>query len=59
VFAASNIGTLAAATPLAWVAGIVGWRNGFLGLGDQRGGRRTLRPDAGRRDRALSRITAG
>jgi predicted MFS family arabinose efflux permease len=32
VFAASNIGTLAAATPLAWVAGAVGWRNGFLGL---------------------------
>jgi len=32
VFAASNIGTLAAATPLAWVAGMVGWRNGFLGL---------------------------
>src|SRR5262252_9484208 len=32
VFAASNIGTLAAATPLAWVAGVVGWRNGFLGL---------------------------
>src|SRR5215216_2293740 len=32
VFAASNIGTLAAATPLAWVAATVGWRNGFLGL---------------------------
>ena len=32
VFTASNIGTLAAATPLAWVAGAVGWRNGFLGL---------------------------
>jgi predicted MFS family arabinose efflux permease len=32
VFAASNIGTLAAATPLAWVTGVVGWRNGFLGL---------------------------
>ncbi|HZP98152.1 MAG TPA: MFS transporter [Reyranella sp.] len=32
VFAASNIGTLAGATPLAWVAGAVGWRNGFLGL---------------------------
>jgi len=32
VFAASNIGTLAAATPLAWVTGLVGWRNGFLGL---------------------------
>ncbi len=32
VFAGSNIGTLAAATPLAWVAGAVGWRNGFLGL---------------------------
>jgi predicted MFS family arabinose efflux permease len=33
VFAASNIGTLAAATPLAWVAATIGWRNGFLGLG--------------------------
>ena len=33
VFAASNIGTLAAATPLAWIAATVGWRNGFLGLG--------------------------
>ena len=32
VFAGSNIGTLAAATPLAWVARAVGWRNGFLGL---------------------------
>lgn len=32
VFAASNVGTLAAATPLAWVAGTVGWRHGFLGL---------------------------
>ena len=32
VFAASNIGTLAAATPLAWVAATIGWRNGFLGL---------------------------
>jgi predicted MFS family arabinose efflux permease len=32
VFAASNIGTLAAATPLAWVSATVGWRNGFLGL---------------------------
>ncbi len=32
VFAASNIGTLAAATPLAWVAATVGWRHGFLGL---------------------------
>ena len=32
VFAASNIGTLAAATPLAWIAATVGWRNGFLGL---------------------------
>ena len=32
VFAASNIGTLAAATPLAWIAGTVGWRHGFLGL---------------------------
>src|SRR6185437_13035341 len=32
VFAASNLGTLAGATPLAWVASEVGWRNGFLGL---------------------------
>ena len=32
VFAASNIGTLAAATPLAWIAATVGWRNGFVGL---------------------------
>ena len=32
VFAASNVGTLAAATPLAWVAATVGWRQGFLGL---------------------------
>ncbi len=32
VFAASNIGTLAASTPLALVASAVGWRNGFLGL---------------------------
>lgn len=32
VFAASNIGTLAAATPLAWIAATVGWRDGFLGL---------------------------
>ncbi|MFI5000165.1 MAG: MFS transporter [Reyranellales bacterium] len=32
VFAASNIGTLAAATPLAWLAASVGWRNSFLGL---------------------------
>ncbi len=32
VFAASNIGTLAAATPLAWIAASIGWRNGFLGL---------------------------
>ena len=32
VFAASNIGTLAAATPLAWIAATAGWRNGFLGL---------------------------
>jgi predicted MFS family arabinose efflux permease len=32
VFAASNIGTLAAATPLAWIAATVGWRSGFLGL---------------------------
>lgn len=32
VFAASNIGTLAAATPLAWIAATIGWRTGFLGL---------------------------
>ena len=32
VFAASNIGTLAAATPLAWIAATIGWRNGFIGL---------------------------
>jgi predicted MFS family arabinose efflux permease len=32
IFAASNLGTLAGATPLAWVAREVGWRNGFLGL---------------------------
>jgi predicted MFS family arabinose efflux permease len=32
VFAGSNIGTLAGATPLAWVAATIGWRNGFLGL---------------------------
>lgn len=32
VFAASNLGTLAAATPLAWVAGAVGWRHAFLGV---------------------------
>lgn len=32
VFAASNIGTLAAATPLAWIAGTIGWRHGFLGF---------------------------
>jgi len=32
VFAASNIGTLAGATPLAWVAATAGWRSGFLGL---------------------------
>jgi predicted MFS family arabinose efflux permease len=32
VFAASNLGTLAGATPLAWVAATAGWRNGFLGL---------------------------
>ena len=32
VFAASNIGTLAAATPLALIAASVGWRHGFLGL---------------------------
>jgi predicted MFS family arabinose efflux permease len=32
VFAASNLGTLAGATPLAWVAAEIGWRNGFLGM---------------------------
>lgn len=32
VFAASNIGTLTAATPLAWVADTAGWRAGFVGL---------------------------
>jgi predicted MFS family arabinose efflux permease len=32
VFAASNIGTLAAATPLAWIGATIGWRNGFLGF---------------------------
>ena len=32
VFAASNIGTLAGATPLAWVAATTGWRSGFFGL---------------------------
>ncbi len=32
VFAGSNLGTLAGATPLAWIAAMVGWRNGFLGL---------------------------
>jgi predicted MFS family arabinose efflux permease len=32
VFAASNLGTLAAATPLAWAAQILGWRNAFLGV---------------------------
>ena len=32
VFAGSNIGTLVAATPLAWVANVIGWRNGFIGL---------------------------
>lgn len=32
VFAASNLGTLAGATPLAWIAAAFGWRNGFLGL---------------------------
>lgn len=32
-FALSNIGTLAAATPLAWAAATFGWRNTFLFLG--------------------------
>ena len=33
VFAASNIGTLGAATPLAWATEAVGWRNSFLAVG--------------------------
>ena len=33
VFAASNVGTLIAATPLAWASATIGWRNGFLVLG--------------------------
>lgn len=33
VFSASNIGTLIAATPLAWASATIGWRNGFLALG--------------------------
>ena len=32
VFATSNLGTLAAATPLAWVAQHYGWRSAFVGL---------------------------
>jgi MFS family permease len=32
VFAASNLGTLAAATPLAWAAQHMGWRNAFVAL---------------------------
>ena len=32
VFAMSNLGTLAAATPLAWAAETIGWRNAFDGL---------------------------
>jgi predicted MFS family arabinose efflux permease len=32
VFAMSNLGTLAAATPLAWAAKTIGWRNAFDGL---------------------------
>ncbi len=32
VFAMSNLGTLAAATPLAWVAKTAGWRSAFYGL---------------------------
>ncbi len=32
-FALSNIGTLAAATPLAWASATFGWRNTFLFLG--------------------------
>lgn len=30
VFAASNVGTLGAATPLAWASANLGWRNSFL-----------------------------
>lgn len=33
VFAMSNAGTLAAATPLAWAAQTIGWRNAFVVLG--------------------------
>lgn len=33
VFAASNVGTLIAATPLAWASATIGWRNGFMVLG--------------------------
>ena len=33
VFAASNVGTLVAATPLALASAMIGWRNGFLVLG--------------------------
>lgn len=32
VFAASNLGTLAGTTPLAWAAAEIGWRSGFLVL---------------------------
>lgn len=32
-FALSNIGSIAAATPLAWAAATIGWRNTFLVLG--------------------------
>jgi len=32
VLAASNLGTLAAATPLAWIAQTHGWRSAFIGL---------------------------
>ncbi|QQS12977.1 MAG: MFS transporter [Rhodospirillales bacterium] len=32
VFAASNIGTLGAATPLAWASATIGWRGAFLAL---------------------------
>lgn len=32
VFAAANLGTLAAATPLAWASATIGWRNAFVGL---------------------------
>jgi len=33
VFACSNLGTLAAATPLAWASSTIGWRAAFVALG--------------------------